>query len=140
MPNHDLKGDPKHWLDLLEEHAVTVWNTAPPVMTMLLDYVASSNVARERFSKLRLRLVLLSGDFIPLKTAPSLKQLLPNTNLVVCSLGGATEASIWSCYHVIDNVLPEWKRSCLILCPSFHVFLFSLLPTHSSVVSSPLSL
>ena len=111
MPNHDRKGDPKHWLDLLEAHEVTVWNTAPPVMTMLLDYVASSFVARERFSKLRLRLVLLSGDFIPLKTAPSLKQLLPSKHLVVCSLGGATEASIWSCYHVIDDVLPEWKRS-----------------------------
>ena len=142
IPNHDLKGDPKHWLDLLEAHAVTIWNTAPPVMTMLLDYVASSFVARERFSRLRLRLILLSGDFIPLKTAPSLKQLLPNKNLIVCSLGGATEASIWSCYHVIDTVLPEWKRSCLILCVSFlHALPFSLRPTlPCSVVSSLLYL
>jgi len=141
MPNHDIKGDPKHWLDLLEAHAVTVWNTAPPVMTMLLDYVASSFVARERFSKLHMRLVLLSGDFIPLKTAPTLKQLLPSKDLVVCSLGGATEASIWSCYHVIDDVLPEWKRSCLILCDSFlHVFPFSLPPTLPCSVASGLPL
>ena len=139
MPRDDLKVDPKHWLDLLEEHAVTVWNTAPPMMTMLLDYVASSDVARERFSKLSLRLVLLSGDFIPLKTAPTLKHLLPSKDLVVCSLGGATEASIWSCYHVIDDVLPEWKRSFLTLCvPFLCVFRLPLPPTlPSSVVSSP---
>ena len=108
-PDYRRKGDPKHWLDLLEAQSVTVWNTAPPVMTMLLDYVASSFAARERFSRLPLRLVLLSGDFIPLKTAPTLKQLLPN-NVSVISLGGATEASIWSCYYEIGELQPEWKR------------------------------
>jgi len=99
---------------------VTVWNTAPPVMTMLLDYVASSFAARERFSRLRLRLVLLSGDFIPLKTAPTLKHLLSN-NVLVVSLGGATEASIWSCYYEIGELQPEWKRLLFLpcLCLSF---------------------
>ena len=74
MPDHELKGDPAHWLDLLEEHQVTVWNTAPPVMTMLLDLVAASSEAWERFSQLPLRLILLSGDFIPLTMAPTLRR------------------------------------------------------------------
>ena len=108
MPDHEHKGDPAHWLDLLETHQVTIWNTAPPVMTMLLDYVGSSMEVRERFSRLSLRLVLLSGDFIPLSMAPTLKELLPANDLSVISLGGATEASIWSCWYPIDDIHPEW--------------------------------
>eukprot|EP01043_Picozoa_sp_COSAG02_P003913 COSAG02_NODE_99_length_37069_cov_24.910957_9_plen_1236_part_00 len=109
MPDHQRKGDPEHWLHLLETHGITVWNTAPPVMTMLLDYVASSYEARERFKSLPLRLILLSGDFIPLTMPTTLKQLLSEPDLLVCSLGGATEASIWSCYYRIDDVHQHWK-------------------------------
>jgi amino acid adenylation domain-containing protein len=108
MPDHELKGDPAHWLDLLETHQITVWNTAPPVMTMLLDFVGSSIEARERFSRLPLRRVFLSGDFIPLSMAPTLKELLSTDDLLVYSLGGATEASIWSCWYPIDDIRPEW--------------------------------
>lgn len=108
MPDHEHKEDPAHWLDLLETHQVTVWNTAPPVMTMLLDLVGSSIEARERFSRLPLRLILLSGDFIPLSMAPTLKGLLSTEGLSVVSLGGATEASIWSCWYPIDDIRPEW--------------------------------
>ncbi len=106
MPDHDHKGSPAHWLDLLETQEVTIWNTAPPVMTMLLDFVGSSIEARERFSRLPLRLVLLSGDFIPLSMAPTLKELL--SEVAVTSLGGATEASIWSCVYPIGDIRPEW--------------------------------
>ena len=108
MPDHQLR-DPEHWLYLLETHAITVWNTAPPVMTMLLDFVASSFEARERFERLPLRLILLSGDFIPLTMPTTLKQLLSEPDLLVCSLGGATEASIWSCYYPIDEIHQHWK-------------------------------
>jgi thioesterase domain-containing protein len=109
MPDHRHKQDPEHWLELMETHNITVWNTAPPVMTMLLDYVASSFEARERFSRLAIRLVFLSGDFIPLSMASTLKQLLPDPHLRVYSLGGATEASIWSCYYPIEDVSSSWK-------------------------------
>ena len=108
MPDHEHEGDPAHWLDLLETHQITVWNTAPPVMTMLLDFVGSSIEARERFSRLSLRRVFLSGDFIPLSMAPTLKELLSTDDLLVYSLGGATEASIWSCWYPIDDIRPEW--------------------------------
>ena len=73
-------------------------------MTMMLDFVGSSIEARDRFSVLPLRLILLSGDFIPLSMAPTLKELLPTENLSIISLGGATEASIWSCYHRIGEI------------------------------------
>ena len=44
-----------------------------------------------------LRLALLSGDWIPTDLPGSLKKLAPSLHLV--SLGGATEASIWSVAH-----------------------------------------
>jgi len=75
---------------------------------MLLDFVGSSIAARERFTRLPLRLVLLSGDFIPLSMAPTLKGLLPSPDLAIISLGGATEASIWSCWYPIQDIRAEW--------------------------------
>ena len=108
MPDAKQALNPKHWLDLMETWGVTVWNTAPPVMTMLLEYVNEVAEARERFVRLPLRLVLLSGDFVPLKMAATLRKLLKTSALRVCALGGATEASIWSCYHEIKDVEKSW--------------------------------
>ena len=50
----------------------------------------------------------LSPFFIPLSMAPTLKGLLPSPDLAVISLGGATEASIWSCWYPIEDVRAEW--------------------------------
>merc|ERR550514_2244501 len=109
MPDAQQAANPAHWLKLMEACGVTVWNTAPPVMTMLLEYVLEFTEARERFERLPLRLVMLSGDFVPLKMAATLRKLLPSASgLRVCALGGATEASIWSCYHEIEKVESSW--------------------------------
>jgi amino acid adenylation domain-containing protein len=96
LPDPQYSNDPDHWLDLLERERVTVWNTAPPMMAMLLETVARDDSARSRFRRLPLRVVLLSGDFCPLWVPPRLVELLPNAD--VSTLGGATEASIWSCF------------------------------------------
>ena len=66
LPDPKQLQSPEHWLDLMEEHGVTIWNTAPPVMSMLLMLLQHNQEARTRFLKLKLGLVLLSGDFIPL--------------------------------------------------------------------------
>jgi len=97
MPDPVKEGDPSHWLDCLEQYGITVWNTAPPVMTMLLEYVMMGDDTQSRFQKLPLRLVFLSGDFIPLSLPKLLCRLLPSVK--VYSLGGATEVSIWSCWY-----------------------------------------
>ena len=86
MPDPQRESDPEHWLDLLEKEKVTVWNTAPPVMSMLLEWVNSSSVATARFERLSLRVVMLSGDFCPLWVPTKLKELLPiENNLEVSS-------------------------------------------------------
>ncbi len=53
-----------------------------------------------------LRLILLSGDWIPLGLLPAVQQQVPQARLV--SLGGATEASIWSILHEIKELDPGW--------------------------------
>ena len=53
-----------------------------------------------------LRLFMLSGDWIPLGLPAQLKQL---AELEVLSLGGATEASIWSIYYPVRQTRSDWK-------------------------------
>ena len=54
-----------------------------------------------------LRLVLLSGDWIPLSLPKQIKTTFPSANVI--SLGGATEASIWSIFYPIETVDPGWS-------------------------------
>jgi len=54
-----------------------------------------------------LRLALLSGDWLPVNLPSKIQSLY--SNIQVISLGGATEASIWSILYSIDKVEADWK-------------------------------
>jgi amino acid adenylation domain-containing protein len=103
LPDAKNTPDPACWLDLLVKERVTVWNSAPALMEILVDYLTRHN------KKLpdTLRLVLLSGDRIPVNLTLRLKAI--NDKLEIVSLGGATEASIWSIYYPIKAQNPQWK-------------------------------
>ncbi|MBR3534983.1 MAG: amino acid adenylation domain-containing protein [Oscillospiraceae bacterium] len=88
FPDNDSFLDPNHWVGLLHEHNITVWNTVPAFFGMLLDELKQEN------QKADLRTVLLSGDWIPVGFRAQAEYLCPNA--VIYSLGGATEGSIWS--------------------------------------------
>jgi amino acid adenylation domain-containing protein len=96
MPNPTHHRDPQHWAELMVKHQVTLWNTVPALMQMLVDYQNGIPLDTP------LRVVMMSGDWIPLTLPERIKQLWPNCQTI--SLGGATEASIWSIYHQIDSV------------------------------------
>ena len=88
MPDQSETIDPTRWVYRMKEFDVTVWNSAPALLQLLLDTIGND-------VKLpKLRLAALSGDWIPLTMNERLKALAPNSFLQ--SLGGATEASIWS--------------------------------------------
>ncbi len=97
MPEALRQSDPAHWLDLLERHQVTIWNTVPAMMEMLVEHCAG-----RRALPADLRLVLLSGDWIPVNLPERVRALSDKVEVV--SLGGATEASIWSVIHPIGEV------------------------------------
>ncbi|MGA9872697.1 MAG: amino acid adenylation domain-containing protein [Rhodococcus sp. (in: high G+C Gram-positive bacteria)] len=106
LPDTARLRDPGHWLDVMARHRVTLWNTAPALLEMLVEY-AEIEPERARRALGTLRLVFLSGDYIPTTLPDRLRALAPGATVV--SLGGATEAAIWSIFHPIGHVDPEWK-------------------------------
>ena len=93
---------PHAWLAAMVERQVTVWNSAPPLMQLLVDVARAEGVQLPA-----LRIVMLSGDWIALSLPDDIKAIAPNAKVI--SLGGATEASIWSIWHPIDAVDPRWR-------------------------------
>ena len=91
------------WSALLAEHRVTLWNSVPALMEILVKHLQRRPAATLG----HLRLVLLSGDWIPVTLPPQIRQLQPAARVI--SLGGATEAAIWSICYPIEEVDPHWS-------------------------------
>jgi pyochelin synthetase len=104
LPDPERRGDPSHWAELVATHGVTLWNSVPAQMQMLHDYLASAGGP----SIASLRLVLLSGDWIPVTLPAQVEAHAPAAEVI--SLGGATEVSIWSIFYPIEAV-PAAARS-----------------------------
>jgi len=102
IPDAELSRDPGHWEHLIRSRQVTIWSSAPPLMGVLVDAVESL----PGHDLAPLRLVLLSGDWIPVPLPDRVKRSAPAARVI--SLGGATEGSIWSIYHPIEQVDPAW--------------------------------
>jgi amino acid adenylation domain-containing protein len=102
MPDASGRRDPAHWTDLVARREVSIWNTVPALMQMMVEYL--SGLSRRLPGSLRL--VLLSGDWIPVNLPARIGELAPGASVV--SLGGATEASIWSILYPVDQVDPAW--------------------------------
>ena len=101
LPEPDARRDPARWLELVRAHEVTVWNSVPALAQMFADHVTGVGDTAAP-----LRLALLSGDWIPVDLPDRLRAAAPGCRVV--SLGGATEAAIWSICHEIGEVDPSW--------------------------------
>ncbi len=96
--------DPRDMQELIrtvERRGITIWNTVPAIMDLALEQVGS------HFEHSSLRLVLHSGDWIPLSLPEKIKRHFPIAEVI--SLGGATEASIWSIYYPVNQVASHWN-------------------------------
>lgn len=99
--------EPEHWLELILQHKITLWNTVPMFMQMLVEHLDNTKHINDLFDK-TLRVVLLSGDWIPIELPKIIwKYFGCGTNVI--SLGGATEASIWSIFYTIKKLNKYWK-------------------------------
>nr|ACN96038.1 non-ribosomal peptide synthetase module-related protein [Fischerella sp. MV11] len=101
IPDASVQKDPEHWLELIDCEQVTIWNSAPALMEMLVEFAAAKQIFPSS-----LRLALLSGDWLRLTLPAQIQSLFPKVHLI--SLGGATEASIWSILYPIEKVDPTW--------------------------------
>ncbi|MFC0215031.1 amino acid adenylation domain-containing protein [Paenibacillus chartarius] len=93
---------PERLLRMLREEPITVWDSAPAALQQLAPLLLDA----PRPAGGSLRLVMLSGDWIPLKLPGLLKEAYPGVR--VLALGGATEATIWSNAFEVGEVQPDW--------------------------------
>ncbi len=100
LPDPRSAADPAHLADLIRSHGVTIWNSVPMFVQLFMEAQDAGDALA------RLRLVMMSGDWIPIGLPPRLHQA--NPALDVISLGGATEASIWSIAYPIGAPDPAW--------------------------------
>jgi amino acid adenylation domain-containing protein len=91
--------DPDYWAELTHRTGVTVWNSVPALMELAVAAARPGALAS-------LRLVMLSGDWIRVGLPADVARACPDAKVI--SLGGATEASIWSILHEIGDVDPAW--------------------------------
>ncbi|MET9598475.1 amino acid adenylation domain-containing protein [Streptomyces sp. NPDC006459] len=98
--------EPDVWADLVRAEQVTLWNSVPVLMELL---VGEAEV-RERRGGGRplesLRLSVLSGDWIPLTLPDRLRAQSPRIQVV--GSGGPTETICWSLFQPIGEVDPSW--------------------------------
>jgi len=105
LPAEDERRDAPRWVRLVREHGVTLWNTVPTLLDMLL-------VAAEPDALPSLRLALVSGDWVSLDLPGRLGRATagrPGGPARFVALGGATEASIWSNALEVTTVPAHWR-------------------------------
>jgi amino acid adenylation domain-containing protein len=92
--------DPHRLTSILSDEGITIWDSAPPALNQLVPFLPDAAPGSP------LRLVLLSGDWIPVKLPDQIRAVFADAHVV--SLGGATEATIWSNWYDIGDVDPSW--------------------------------
>ncbi|RSM99140.1 hypothetical protein DMB42_43135 [Nonomuraea sp. WAC 01424] len=96
--------DPELLLDVLIDEPVTFWNSAPTTLNQLARLLAERQGERGTGD---LRLVFLSGDYTPLPLPDAVRATFPRARVV--SLGGATEATVWSNWYEVGQIDPSWR-------------------------------
>ncbi|UOB14313.1 amino acid adenylation domain-containing protein [Streptomyces sp. HP-A2021] len=101
LVTEEERRDAQRWRDLAARHGVTVWNSVPMLLDMLLT--ASAGQAPPQ-----LRLALVSGDWVPLDLPARLAEASRGRCRLI-AMGGATEAAIWSnAYDSTDGAPEGW--------------------------------
>jgi amino acid adenylation domain-containing protein len=97
LVEEQARREARRWAELVRRFDVTVWNTVPALLDMLLVVGGAPG----------LRLVMVSGDWVGLDLHARLAEQAPASRLV--ALGGATEGSIWSNAFDVTEVPGHWR-------------------------------
>ena len=100
LPAEENARNPAEWIRLIGAHSVTVWNSVPAMLKMLLSDLSEEDKA----SVSSLKTLFLSGDVIDPDLPSRLREVLSDYRLI--SLGGATEGSVWSIWWDVTDHLP----------------------------------
>jgi yersiniabactin nonribosomal peptide synthetase len=100
LPAEEDRREARRWARLVAAHGVTVWNSVPALLEMLLS-------SGDEDWLRGLRLALVSGDWVGLDLPARLRARAPGCRFV--ALGGATEAAIWSNACEVAEVPAHWR-------------------------------
>ncbi len=103
IADETARHEPRELYKLLMKEPVTLWNSAPATFQQLVPLLSGSNGEAQSS---RLRLVFLSGDWIPVTFPDIITSSFPEARIV--ALGGATEAAVWSNSFDVRAVDPGW--------------------------------
>ncbi|MCB9551729.1 MAG: amino acid adenylation domain-containing protein [Myxococcales bacterium] len=103
LPPPDRARDVHHWMSLLDLTGVTVWSTVPALFELLVEAV-ERRCRRGEPAPGALRVIMLSGDWIPVDLPARARALWPKARIY--GFGGATEAAIWSTIEPIEALDP----------------------------------
>ena len=97
MPDVTAEKDPHKWIAMMLEHGVTVWNSVPAFMEMLL---ASED---DDLAKAvgQLRCMMLGGDWIRPAMLAQIRAMNPDVRIF--SVGGPSETTVWNIYHEVTE-------------------------------------
>ncbi|HKI03783.1 MAG TPA: amino acid adenylation domain-containing protein [Thermoanaerobaculia bacterium] len=95
--------EPARLVRILAREPITFWDSAPAALQRLVPLFAPEGAP---FAGSPLRLVFLSGDWIPVTLPGAVRESFPTARVI--SLGGATEATIWSNFHPEGEPDPSW--------------------------------
>jgi amino acid adenylation domain-containing protein len=102
IPDAGRMRDPAHWADLVTTEGITVWNSAPALLGLLVDHLEQSGAP----ALSGVRLALLGGDWVPVTLPDRARRFMPSLRVIV--MGGATEASIHSTIYEVEATDPDW--------------------------------
>jgi amino acid adenylation domain-containing protein len=107
FPSSEFIKEPENWLEHIIENNISIWNTVPMLMHMLVEHIDTLEDSQKKEVENTLRLILLSGDWISPELPERIKKYFPYSKVI--SLGGATEGSIWSILYPIHEIPDSWK-------------------------------
>jgi amino acid adenylation domain-containing protein len=93
--------DPRRLVEILTTEPVTFWDSAPAALVQCVPFFPPPGTVDTA-----LRLVFLSGDWVPLNLPQKVRRSFLDAEVV--ALGGATEATVWSNFHRVDRIDPDW--------------------------------
>lgn len=105
MPDAAGIRDPRHWAELMVRAEVTVWNSVPAFLQMLLEYLEAHAEEKQLLPR-GLRHAVLSGDWVPVGLPDRLRALAGGVQVMTC--GGPTETTIWDICYPVTSVDPAW--------------------------------
>ncbi|MGQ0841979.1 amino acid adenylation domain-containing protein [Actinokineospora sp.] len=106
LPEPAAQRDPSRWCELMAEYPVTLWNSVPALLRMLVEHLRPAWGLAPHPALSHLRAVWLSGDWIPVDLPAEVRALAPGARIIAS--GGPTETAIWCVVNEVDAVDPQW--------------------------------